>query len=116
MGDVTLVDFLNTHNLVIDSGTGKPQLYLGTPGVNDVPAAQEFADTLRAQGCRIFVNLTDKSLGDQIKDAVKRGIPLFVAYGADEIANNTVRMKILATGEEAGLPITELPVRLKAGS
>ncbi|MFZ3043686.1 MAG: histidine--tRNA ligase [Minisyncoccia bacterium] len=116
MGDVTFVDFLETHNLVPKSDSGKPQLYLGTPSTKDIPAAQAFADTLRAQGSRVFVNLTDRTLGDQIKDAVKRGIPFFAAYGADEVANSTIRMKILATSEETALPITELPARLRAGS
>ncbi|MHB1162965.1 MAG: histidine--tRNA ligase [Minisyncoccota bacterium] len=116
MGDVTLADFLETHGLAPKSDTHKPQLYLGTPRASDIPAAQAFARTLRKEGGRVFVNLTDRSLGDQIKDAVKRDIPLFIAYGADEVANSTVRMKILATGEEAGLPISELPARLRAGS
>ncbi len=115
MGDVTLADFLETHDLVPKSDFGKPQLYIGTPTPSDIPAAQAFAQTLRAQGCRIFVNLTEKSLGDQIKDAVKREIPLFIAYGADELANQTVRMKTLRTSEETGLPISELPIRLKNG-
>ena len=116
MGDVVLADFLETHGLTPDAGSHKPQLYLGTPSTSDIPGAQAFAQELRAQGGRVFVNLTEKSLGDQIKDAVKRGIPLFIAYGADEIANQTVRMKILATGEETGLPVSELPVRLRSGS
>jgi len=116
LGDVTLADFLETHSLLPKSSDGRPQLYLGTPSISDIPAAQAFADTLRAEGGRVFVNLTDRALGDQIKDAVKRGIPLFLAYGANEIANNTVRMKILATGEESGLPVSELPARLRAGS
>jgi len=116
LGDVTLADFLETHKLTLNTNVGKPQLYLGTPKVGDIPSAQNFADTLRAQGGRVFVNLTDRALGDQVKDAVKRGIPLFIAYGADEIANKTVRMKILATNEEVGLSISELPVRLRSGS
>jgi histidyl-tRNA synthetase len=116
LGDVTLADFLETHSLPLDENLKRPQLYLGTPSESDIPAAQAFADTLRAQSCRVFVNVSDRALGDQIRDAVKRGIPLFVAYGADEIANNTIRMKILATGEEAGLPVSELPARLRAGS
>jgi len=116
MGDITLSDFLETHQLPLDTKSGKPQLYLGTPSASDIPTAQAFADTLRAQGGRVFVNLTDKALGDQVKDAVKRGIPLFIAYGADETKSQTVRMKILATGEEAGLPVSELPARLRAGS
>lgn len=116
LGDVTLADFLETHNLLPNPHESKPQLYLGTPTPSDIPAAQAFAKTLRAQGGRVFVNLTERALGDQIKDAVKRHIPLFVAYGANEISNQTVRMKILATGEESGLPLSELPVRLRAGS
>jgi histidyl-tRNA synthetase len=116
MGDVTLGDFLETHGLLPKSGNGKPQLYLGTPSPSDIPGAQAFAATLRGEGCRVFVNLSDRGLGDQIKDAVKRGIPLFIAYGENEVRNQTVRMKVLATGEESGLPLTELPSRLRSGS
>src|SRR3989344_2132668 len=116
VGEVTLGDFLETHGPLPKPDFGKPQLYLGTPSASNIPAAQAFADTLRKAGCRVFVNLTDRVLGDQVKDAVKRGIPFFVAYGADEITNNTVRMKILATGEEVGLPVTELPAPLRSGS
>ena len=116
LGDVTLADFIETHKLKLAADAARPQLYLGTPAASDIPAAQAFADTLRAQGGRVFVNLTARALGDQVRDAVKRDIPLFIAYGAQEIANNTVRMKILATGEEVGLPVSELPVRLRSGS
>ncbi|MFA6414527.1 MAG: histidine--tRNA ligase [Candidatus Paceibacterota bacterium] len=116
MGDVTLADFFETHGLTPSGSAGKPQLYLGTPSASDIPAAQAFADTLRREGARVFVNLTDRALGDQVKDAVKRGIPLFVAYGANEVLSQTVRMKVLNTGEEVGLPISELPVRVRAGS
>jgi histidyl-tRNA synthetase len=116
LGDVTLADFLETHSLELDLNIGKPQLYLGTPTVGNIPAAQTFADTLRKQNCRVFVNLSNRALGDQIKDAVKRGIPFFVAYGADEIANKKVRMKILATEEEIVLPVSELPTRLRANN
>lgn len=115
LGDVTLADFLETHRLPPDEEGRKPQLYLGTPSADTIRAAQTFADTLRAKGARVFVNLTDRTLGDQIKDAVKRGIPFFAAYGADEIANNTIRMKILTTGEEVGLPASDVPARLRAG-
>ena len=116
LGDVTLADFLETHDRMPGIADGRPQLYLGTPREGDIPAAQAFADTLRGEGCRVFVNLTDRSLGDQVRDALKRGIPLFAAYGPEEAASGTVRMKTLATGEEAALPASELPVRLKAGS
>ena len=60
----------------------------------------------------MFVNLTTRALGDQIKDAVKRGIPFFTAYGADEITNKSIRLKTLATGEETVLPISELSSKI----
>ncbi len=116
LGDVTLADFLDTHSLIPNTSDRLPQLYLGTPRADDISAAQALADTLRAQGCRIFVNLTDRGLGDQIKDAVKRAIPFFVAYGADEIKSQTVRMKILATSEEDTLPLSDLPARINSGN
>lgn len=114
MGDVTFADFLETHGLMPSVRTNLPQLYIGTPTAENIPAAQAFVATLRAQGCRVFVNLTEKSLGDQIKDAVKRGIPHFAAYGADEVKSQTIRMKTLATGEEASLSLADLPARLNS--
>ncbi|MEK7515459.1 MAG: histidine--tRNA ligase [Patescibacteria group bacterium] len=114
LGDVTLADFLETHSLAPALSASVPQLYVGTPNEKDTPSAQSFADTLRKNGCRVFVNLTSRALGGQIKDAVKRGIPYFVAYGADEVKNQTVRLKTLATGEEIMLPVSELSVRIRA--
>lgn len=109
IGTVPLMDFIETHKLTLRTQDSLPQLYLGTPSAQDIPAAQDFADKLRIAGCRVFVNITEKSLGDQIKDAVKRGIPFFSAYGADEIANNSLRIKTLATGVETGMTIESVP-------
>lgn len=116
LGDVTLADFLETHGLTPVPSAQTPQLYLGTPSEDDIPAAQTFANTLRAEDGRIFVNLTNRSLGDQVKDAVKRKIPLFVAYGPEEIKTRVIRMKILTTGKEVTLPIAELAAHLRTGN
>lgn len=115
IGDVTLGDFLETHSLALEVKSRLPQLYLGTPAEGDIAAAQAFADAIRGEGVRVFVNLTKRALGDQIKDAVKRGIPFFVAYGADEVAKKEVRLKTLATGEESVLSVSELLERLRSG-
>lgn len=113
IGDVPLGDFLETHGLTPKLNEGYSQLYVGTPNEEDISSAQTFADILRKDGARVFVNLTSRTLGDQIKDAVKRGIPFFVAYGADEVKSKTVRVKTLATGEETVVPVSELSSRIR---
>lgn len=113
IGDVPLGDFLETHGLLPKLNFGKSELYVGTPNKKDISPAQAFADILRKDGARVFVNLTSRALGDQIKDAVKRGIPFFVAYGADEVKSKTVRVKTLATGEETVVTVSELSSRIR---
>jgi histidyl-tRNA synthetase len=103
MGDVTLLDFLETHGLLPEAHTA-PELYLGTPDEGALAHALAYADTLRAQGLRVIVNLTSKPLGEQIKDAVRRGIPYFIAYGGSEESGSTVRVKTLAKSSEEEVP------------
>lgn len=107
MGDVTLMDFLETHNLLPAAPAGA-DVYLGTPKAEDLAGANRFADELRAKGVRVFVNITDRSLGDQIKDADRRGIPYFAAVGADERTSLVLRVKRLTTGEEMKVTVEEL--------
>ncbi len=98
-GDVGLMDFLSTHKLLPESTT-TPHIYIGTPSLQDVGPAQAFAKELRVQGVRTFVNLTEKALGDQIKDAVKRDIPYFVAYGSEEQKTGSMKVKTLRESRE----------------
>jgi histidyl-tRNA synthetase len=114
LGDVTLADFLGTHGLAPAATDASPQLYLATPSAGDIPAAQAFAKTLREKGCRIFVNLSDKGLGDQVKDAVRRGIPYFAAFGAREAASDTVKLKNLAASAETEVSRADLPSRVRS--
>lgn len=116
IGDVTLADFLETHSLPLAGAKSRPQVYIGTPSVEDIPLAQTFADTLRTADCRVFVNLTNRALGDQIRDAVKKNIPYFIAYGSDERASDNVRIKTLMTGEEQSIPANEVANHIRANS
>jgi len=114
LGDVTLMDFIETHELALNTALARPRLYLGTPNPSDIPLAQLFAETLRKEGAQVFVNLSTRSLGDQVKEAVKREIPFFIAYGAEEETQQQVRMKILATGEEVTLAALEVASRIRS--
>lgn len=108
MGDVTLLDFLTTHNLLPEGLTGAPDIFIGTPSESDIPDAQAYAEQLRAAGARVLVNVSSKSLGDQVKEAVRRTIPYFVAYGANEAETGQVTLKTLTESREDSLPASEV--------
>lgn len=113
MGDVTLVDFLTTHNL-LPAESSAPELYVGTPTESDIAAAQAFASQLRADGVRVMVNITDRSLSDQIREAAKRGIPYFVAFGESEASSGTVRVKNLESGFEEEKAVADVATAIRA--
>lgn len=107
IGIETLTDFLGTHGLTPKARPGA-QIFIGTPTEIDIEKAQELATMLRAAGLNVLVNVSGKGLGDQIKEAVRRGIPFFAAYGANEAASGTLKVKELATGTETEISIDEL--------
>jgi len=99
VGDVTLKDFLETHDILPELDTA-PDIYLATPSLDDIPAAQAFANTLREEDVSVFVNLVDKKIGDQIKDAEKRDVLHVIVYGENEANGSMVTVKNIETGEE----------------
>lgn len=112
-GDVTLLDFLRTHGYA-PKASAAPMLFVGTPSESDIASAQEFADDLRKEGLSVLVNVLDKPLGDQVKEAVRRGIPYFIAYGATEVDTGMVKLKTLAESSEKEMPVAEVVRELQA--
>lgn len=111
-GDVTMLDFLETHGIMPAVSTA-PELFIGTVSPDDIAHAQVFAKELREKGVRTFVNLTDKKMGDQIRDAVRRSIPYFLAYGKDEAKSKKVRVKELASGKEKKVSLKDVAKVIK---
>ncbi len=107
MGDVGLTDFLETHNL-IPQFQNAPNVFLGMASGTSVDEVEEFARILRKNNVNVFVNLSGKSLGDQVREANKRDIPYFAAVGADEIRTKTLRAKRLSDGEQETAPIDKI--------
>lgn len=98
LGDVTLRDFLQTHDLLPEVDFA-PHLYIATPGTDHIKDAQLFASKLREEGLSVVVNLLDKKIGDQIKEAERKNIQHLIVYGDDEISQPFVTIKNLKTGE-----------------
>lgn len=98
-GDVGLMNFLDTHNL-FGNITSAPDLYIGVPDIAAQKSAVLFAERVRASGVKVIVHLGEKSLGDQIREASKRSIPYFIAYGSEEAKTKKVKVKHLESGKE----------------
>lgn len=99
MGDITIRDFLETHDLVPEY-TPRTDLYLATLSPEAADFAQTFAKQLREEDINVEVSLSEKKVGDQIKIADKKGIPFIIVIGEDEIVSDTVSIKHLESGEE----------------
>ncbi len=93
------MDFLDTHNLLPKTAPSA-HVFIGTPTEADIAPAQALATTLRDQGLSVLVHVSGKGLGDQVKEAVKRGIPFFFAYGENEAKTGNLKLKELATSTE----------------
>ncbi len=102
MGDVTITDFLKTHNLLPEY-TPRTELYLCTLSSEANAYAQALAKELREQDINVEVSLSTKKVGDQIKSADKKNIPFVICIGEDEIKNEPFTIKHLESGEEKTL-------------
>ncbi len=107
MGDVTLENFLFTHNLVPETfGSGVKVL---VTRFDDVPYEQYIntVEALRNAGIVSSVYLGTKKFGKQIDFAVKDGYSHVVIMGGDELARGVVRLKNLNTREESEMTLDE---------
>lgn len=108
-GDVTMRDFLETHNLLPD------HLEATSATVTVIPfdteqnlAAQKIAKEIRAAKINVTVDIGTKKLGKKIGDASDKGSKFIIVVGSDELASQTFTLKNLATSEETTGPLPTL--------
>jgi histidyl-tRNA synthetase len=108
MGDVTLENFLVTHNLVPDLDNQGTKVLVTR--FDDVPYESYIAlvDTLRDAGITASLYLGQKKFGKQIDYAVRDHYSHIVVMGGNELANGTVKVKNLATREEDTVTMADL--------
>ena len=108
MGDVTLEDFLRTHDLIPD--IYKSGVKVLVTRFDDVPYETylELAQSLRELGVTASVYVGSKKFGKQIDYAVKGHYSHVLIMGADEAQSGTVKVKNLETREESTLALGEL--------
>ncbi len=111
-GDVTMRDFLETHNLM-PKYKSPAEVFICTLKSEYIKNATELADKLRSANVNVAVNLSDKKVGDQIKSADKQKIPFTLVIGEDEIKTGLYPLKNLSTGEEKKVKMEEIAEMIK---
>ena len=108
MGDVTLENFLITHDLILSSFGGGAKVLVTR--FDDVPYEEylKLTETLRAAGITASLYLGAKKFGKQLDYAVKTGCTHICVMGGDELARGVVRVKNLATREEKDVSKEEI--------
>lgn len=98
-GDVIARDLMETYG-TLPGNVSPADVALIIVGEQNTPYSLELAQSLRDKNIRVSVDLTNKKVGDQIKNADKRGIPRIICIGDEEVKTGMLKMKILATGLE----------------
>lgn len=106
MGDVTLQNFLNLHNLIPKL---KPEVDAVVILIGNVYLkSQKVLSKIRSKGVALAVDSTGRKLDAQIKSAVKSGARYALFIGDDELSKNIFKLRDLQKGEESELTIDEL--------
>jgi histidyl-tRNA synthetase len=98
MGDITLMNFLESHDLLPDlpPETDVYAIFIGSVWER----AQHVVAQLREEGLNVAVDLSNRKLGQQIKTADKKGIHYVVLIGEKELAEDRFVLRHLGTSTE----------------
>jgi histidyl-tRNA synthetase len=99
MGDVTLRDFLETHNL-LPSFTSTTDVYVAVMSPSYFDYASRLGQRLRRHDLTVAIDYTGKKIGDQIKTANKKNVPFVLVVGEDEEKTGMYKLKHLPSKKE----------------
>lgn len=107
MGDVTIKDFLETHDLLPDYKSST-DIYLITVGEVPENTTESIASELRNYNLNTAVDISGRKIGDQIKTAIKHKISNVLIVGEEEIKNQKYTLKNLSSEKEYKVSIDEI--------
>lgn len=107
LSDVRVRDFLAARGLLPEYRPST-HVYLAVASDAEVPHALQIAQELRAEGVNVAVDFADKKLADQIKNAVKNGVPYLIVIGQNEITSGNFMVRALVNGQETPMSRAEL--------
>lgn len=93
MGDVTMKDFLETHNLGAGNITAPTLMVIPMEAAQNL-TAQKIAKQFRDEaGISVATDISTKKIGKKIGDASERLVDYIIVVGEDEITKNNFTLK-----------------------
>lgn len=99
MGDVVLGELLKEMNLVPEYERALDYFLVAVTG-EEYPAALRLAHQLRDQGHSVAYGLKQQGVAKQMKAAAREGANTVLIIGPDELANGTVLVRDMTSGEQ----------------
>jgi histidyl-tRNA synthetase len=100
MGDVTMRDFLETHNLLPDSvKSTAPKVMIIPMSAEQNLFAEKAAMNIRRAGHSVATDISTKKVGDKISRAGKAGAAYALVIGENEANGGALTLKNLESGE-----------------
>ncbi|MBM9499231.1 histidine--tRNA ligase [Leptospira sp. 201903071] len=112
LGDVTLKNFLEGHNLIPDLGR-QTTVFLPIMDESLFLETSKLSKELRENGILTETMLDSAKIGKQIQVAEKKGYRYVLFLGESEIQSESVQLKDLVSGEQKSLPRKGLSEILK---
>jgi len=115
MGDVTIRDFLETHQLLpkINSTTN---LYICVAPDTEMGEIYKVAEKFRKGGINVAVDISGRKLSDQLKSLDKRNIPYVSTIGTKELKSKNFTVRNTETREEKSGNFEELISFIRSNS
>ena len=107
MGDVTLRNFLETHDLLPKFDSWH-DFFITMTGSEDVGRGQKISRALRKQGFKVLQSIHQSKLGQQLKIADKHQAKFAVIFGESEWNEGKVVFKNLLTGQQTVRPVDDI--------
>jgi len=112
MGDVTMRDFLETHNL-LPTQTKAPTLMVIPMETKHNLEAQKIAKQFRDVSITVETHIGNKKVGKKISEASERGVKYILVVGDNEIASQKFTLKELATSTETTGDLSEIIAKIQ---
>jgi len=111
MGDVTMRDFLETHDLLTSDITAPTVMIIPTDTERNMQA-QVIAQSFRQAGISTATDISTKKVGKKLSDAAHAFVSYALVLGEDEIKTKKYSLKNLSEKEEFTGSLSELIAKL----